>query len=61
MAGMAGNFFCSVTDQVAAVLLDGIRQGRWGDAMPGRLALARELGVNHKTVETALKGLEKAG
>lgn len=29
--------------------------------MPGRVALARELGVNHKTVETAMKTLERAG
>lgn len=54
-------FFSSVTDQVAETLIDGIRQGRWADAMPGRVALARELGVNHKTVESALKILEKAG
>jgi DNA-binding LacI/PurR family transcriptional regulator len=53
--------FSSVSDQVAEALLDRIRQGRWGDALPGRVALARELGVNHKTVETALKALEKAG
>lgn len=53
--------FSSVTDQVAETLIDGIRQGRWRDAMPGRVALARELGVNHKTVEAALKTLEKAG
>ncbi len=53
--------FSSVTDQVAETLLNGIRQGRWHNAMPGRVALARELGVNHKTVETALKTLEKTG
>lgn len=29
--------------------------------MPGRVALASELGVNHKTVEAALNALEKAG
>lgn len=53
--------FATVTDQVAEALIAGIRQGCWHNAMPGRVALARELGVNHKTVETALKTLEKAG
>jgi DNA-binding LacI/PurR family transcriptional regulator/biotin operon repressor len=58
---MKQHSFSTVTDQVAEALLDGIRQRRWGDQLPGRVALARELGVNHKTVETALKTLEKAG
>ncbi len=58
---MARQPFSSVTDQVAEALLDGIRQGRWTDEMPGRVALARELGVNHKTVEAAMKTLERAG
>ena len=58
---MARQPFSSVTDQVAEALLDGIRQRRWTDVMPGRVALARELGVNHKTVEAAMKTLEKAG
>lgn len=53
--------FPSVTEQVADSLSDGIRQGRWRDALPGRVALARELGVNHKTVEAALNLLEKTG
>ena len=58
---MAKQSFSSVTDQVTETLLDGIRQRRWTGEMPGRMALARELGVNHKTVDTALKTLEKAG
>jgi len=58
---MMRSSFSSLTDQVAERLLDGIRRGRWADAMPGRVALARELDVNHKTVESALKTLEKAG
>lgn len=58
---MERHLFSSVTDQVAETLVDGIRQGRWCDAMPGRVALARVLGVNHKTVESALQTLERAG
>ncbi len=58
---MAKSSFSSVTDQVAETLIEGIRQNRWREAMPGRVALARELGVNHKTVEAALQTLEKGG
>lgn len=53
--------FVSITEQVAEMLIDGIRQGRWRDVLPGRVTLAAEFGVNHKTVESALKKLEKAG
>jgi DNA-binding LacI/PurR family transcriptional regulator/DNA-binding transcriptional regulator YhcF (GntR family) len=58
---MTRQSFSSVTEQVAETLLEGIRQRRWTGEMPGRVALARELGVNHKTVEAAMKTLEKAG
>jgi DNA-binding LacI/PurR family transcriptional regulator len=58
---MSGHSFSSLPDQIAEILLNGIRERRWCDVMPGRVALARELGVNHKTVETALKALEKVG
>lgn len=51
----------SAADQVAASLRAGIEQGRWIGEMPGETALAAELGVNHKTVEAALRRLEKEG
>ncbi len=41
--------FSSVAEQVAQVLRDGLRQGRRGGGVPGRIRLAAELGVNHKT------------
>ena len=53
--------FVSITEQVSEALLDGIRQGRWRDELPGRVALAAQLGVNHKTVDSALKKLEESG
>jgi DNA-binding LacI/PurR family transcriptional regulator len=61
LGGMKRRSFISITEQVAEALLDGIRKGRWRDELPGRVALASELGVNHKTVESALKKLEQAG
>jgi DNA-binding LacI/PurR family transcriptional regulator len=53
--------FLSVTEQVAQALRDGLREGRWQGAMPGRNRLAAELGVNHKTVKAALATLEREG
>jgi DNA-binding LacI/PurR family transcriptional regulator/DNA-binding transcriptional regulator YhcF (GntR family) len=53
--------FTSVTEQVAQALREGLIQGRWQGAMPGRNRLAAELGVNHKTVKAALGILEKEG
>jgi len=46
---------------VAHVLRDGLREGRWKKTVPGRIRLAEELGVNHKTVNTALQILEREG
>lgn len=53
--------FNSVTEQVAQVLREGLGQGRWQGSMPGRNRLAAELGVNHKTVKSALAILEREG
>lgn len=53
--------FNTVTEQVAQVLRDGLRDGRWQGTMPGRNHLAAELGVNHKTAQAALAMLEKEG
>jgi DNA-binding LacI/PurR family transcriptional regulator len=51
----------SATEQVAAHLCERIGKGELSVEMPGALALATELGVNHKTVEGALATMEKEG
>ena len=53
--------FMSITDQVAEHLRAEIQRGRWSGVLPGKHQLAAELGVNNKTVELALRSLEKAG
>jgi DNA-binding LacI/PurR family transcriptional regulator len=58
---MSNKPFSSVAEQVAEVLREGLRQGRWQGNMPGRIKLAAELGVNHKTANAALKILECEG
>lgn len=58
---MANNRFSTVAEQVAQLLRDGLRQGRWRGSIPGRIRLAAELGVNHKTVKAALQILEDEG
>ena len=47
--------------QVAAHLRKGLERGHWSGSMPGVGWLATELGVNHKTVETAMRQLEGEG
>jgi DNA-binding LacI/PurR family transcriptional regulator/DNA-binding transcriptional regulator YhcF (GntR family) len=49
----------SAVEQVSAHLREEIVHGTWNKRMPGVHALARELGSNHGTVETALQLLEK--
>jgi DNA-binding LacI/PurR family transcriptional regulator len=51
--------FRSITTQVTEHLRTHLLQGRWQGALPGRDQLASELGVNRKTVEAALRQLEK--
>ena len=58
---MSHKRFSSLIEQVAQLLRDGMRQGRWRGSMPGRIRLAAELGVNHKTVKAALQLLEEEG
>ncbi len=53
--------FLSKIEQVAAHLRAELAGGRWEGAMPGRLELAAELGTNAKTVEDALRQLEREG
>ena len=51
----------SAADQAAGHLRSAILRGELGGTMPGIVPLASELGINHKTVTTALKQLEKEG
>lgn len=49
----------SKIEQVAEYLRGELFRGRWGETVPGRHELASELGINSKTVEAALKQLER--
>ena len=51
----------SAVGQVAAHLRAELKRGHWTGKMPGADGLAAELGVNRKTVEAALRQLEKEG
>lgn len=51
----------SVAGQVAAHLREELLRGKWPRVLPGRDRLAEELGVNAKTVESALRQLETEG
>lgn len=51
----------SVIGQVATHLLEELFRGTWTTWLPGVHALAAALGSNHKTVETALRQLEREG
>ena len=51
----------SAVGQVAAHLRTELERGHWSTKMPGVDWLAAELGVNRKTVESALRQLEKEG
>jgi len=53
--------FLSKIEQMAAHLRKEMVRGRWEGLMPGRLELATQLGVNSKTVEDALRQLEREG
>ncbi len=53
--------FSSLTDQVTAVLRQGIFEGRWRTTLPGRDRLAGELGCSHWTVEEAMQRLAREG
>ncbi len=47
----------SKVEQVADYLRKNMATGRWGETMPGRIELAKELDINGKTVEAALQQL----
>jgi DNA-binding GntR family transcriptional regulator len=49
----------TMAEQIAKYLRQEIINKRWQENFPGRNELAKELGVNNKTVESALRQLEK--
>jgi DNA-binding LacI/PurR family transcriptional regulator len=51
----------SSSEQVVMHLRKEIFRGRWSETMPGAPALAKELEVDHKAVEAALRRLEDEG
>ena len=51
----------SHAEQVAAHLRTEISRGRWRHILPGIQRLGIELGVNHNTMEAALRLLEAEG
>lgn len=51
----------SKIEQVAGFLRGELESGRWEEAIPGRLELATEFGLNARTVEEALRLLEREG
>jgi len=53
--------FLSKGEQVANYLRGEVGAGRWRECMPGRMELASLLGVNARTVEEALRLLEREG
>jgi DNA-binding LacI/PurR family transcriptional regulator/DNA-binding transcriptional regulator YhcF (GntR family) len=58
---MSKLIFLSKIEQLAAHLRLELEGGRWEGSMPGRLELAAELGLNERTVEEALRLLERQG
>ena len=51
----------SHSEQIAAHLRTEIMRGRWSGLLPGAPILKEELGVNHNTIDQALKQLEVEG
>ena len=58
---MSTKAFSSITDQVTEYLRQGMVEGRWRGTLPGREAIAAELGCSQGTVEAARKRLARAG
>ncbi len=56
---MFGFSMITPSGQVAAYLRGELQRGRWSGLMPGEPTLAAELGVDHKTVQAALRLLEE--
>ncbi len=60
-SSMTNPMTLTITEQVTQLLRAGIRSGRWRGALPGKIVLARDLGVSPMTVTRALDSLEEAG
>ena len=61
VCSMAGARFLTIAEQVAVHLRGELSRGRWSGLLPGRQRLSDDLEVNIKTVETALRQLEREG
>ncbi len=51
----------SVADQAALALREAIRQGAWGDLLPGEHELARRLNISRPSIRAALSRLAEDG
>ena len=58
---MAGARFLTIAEQVAEHVRRELARGRWSKLLPGSRQISDELEVNIKTVETALRQLEREG
>jgi DNA-binding LacI/PurR family transcriptional regulator len=61
LLAMSEKPLCSITDQVVERLRCGMAEGRWHQTLPGRKALAAQLGCSPWTVEEAMQRLGKEG
>lgn len=53
--------FQTIAEQVATRLREEMFRGRWGETLPGLRPLSEELGVDPKTIQVALRQLEREG
>ena len=58
---MAGTHFLTIAEQVAEHLHGELMRGRWSGLLPGSRQLSEDLEVNIKTVEVAVRQLEREG
>ncbi len=58
---MANIHFPTISQQVTTHLRNEIMRGTWVETMPGRTSLIEALGVSGRTIEIALRQLEKEG
>lgn len=51
----------SITNQAAELIRKGLNEGRWKELMPGRLRLAKELGISPATATRAIQMMVQEG
>lgn len=51
----------SLVTEVVRILQDGIRESRWVDYLPGERRLASQLNVSRRTLQSALRVIEREG